>query len=203
MWLLLNRYARARARAARRARRARRRAGDSRALQAAAARVRRPADRSRWLAWLRAGRHRALQPRGRARSSCDPAHARRERGLRRHPARAARSRTGWPCSPASSPRRRAPSGRATTRARSMLTMHVLDLVDEDAWIAHDQGPLRAAAAGDLRMSASLLSGSLVARAGPARAGDGVRGVAPAARAARAGPRAGARHPLRQRHAAAC
>ena len=43
------------------------------------------------------------------------------------------------------------------RAASVLTMHVLDLVDEDAWVAPVQGALRAPPEGDLRMNPDFVS----------------------------------------------
>ena len=39
-------------------------------------------------------------------------------------------------------------------------IHVLDLIDENEWVRDDQGPLRTAAAGDIRMSTVVLTWSL-------------------------------------------
>ena len=118
------------------------------------------------------------------------------------PARAARSRRRWPCWPASSPRRRAPPGWSYDADASMLTDPRPRPRSTRRLDPHHQGPLRAAAAGDLRMSATLLDWPIVIAQVAARARHGLRRVPPAARAARAGPRARARHALRQRHAAA-
>ena len=86
--------------------------------------------------------------------------------------------------------------------RDAVLLHVFDLVDEADWIDSDQGPLRAPAAGDLRMSAAILATAVCDRAARPRHRHGAGGGADDPRTARPGPGAGARHALRELHAAA-
>ena len=85
-----------------------------------------------------------------------------------------------------------------TTPRGHLLLHVLDLVDEEAWVRTIKGNVGASADGDLRMSAALLSWTVLIAQVMLVPRHGLRHLPHAARAARAGPRARARHALRQR-----
>ena len=108
----------------------------ARALSSAARRHRLPAGRasSSPTSCARTSRSRGSSFSGRKRE--------RVSGFVRSAARAAPIRTASRCWPASSPRRPARSGCSTTRRRSTLLVHVLDLVDESDWVRADQAPLR-------------------------------------------------------------
>ena len=69
-----------------------------------------------------------------------------------------------------------------------MLLHVLDLVDEKAWVRTIKDTMGAPADGDIRMSASLLTWTVLIAQILLVAGHGLHGIPPVARAARTGPR---------------